>query len=159
MAAGCGRYQALTLAGDDLPMMLRILAIALVFAAGAARADGLQVVVSDADCRWLTAHLPADDVAYQPGRDVHGGTVAPADLPGSAQVALPDTIPIYLTIPVETFLGPDASPFVAPGDVDAGVVTIDRRTGEVAYNDVPVSTPGRAWLVAACDERAKSRHR
>ena len=37
-------------------------------------------------------HEPAPDVAYQPGVDVHGRAVAPADLNGGSQIELPDVI-------------------------------------------------------------------
>lgn len=45
----------------------------------------------------LVRHVPADDVAYQPGVDVDGNPVVPADVEGSVQLKLPQEI----TIPIE----------------------------------------------------------
>jgi hypothetical protein len=44
-------------------------------------------------------------VTYQPGVDVHGRPVALADLPGGAQVALPDAIPIVISVDVQERFG------------------------------------------------------
>ena len=57
------------------------------------------VVISGQDCQRLVRHVPAPDVAYKPGVDVHGKPVAPADLPGSAGgYQLPDHIEFNYTI-------------------------------------------------------------
>jgi len=49
------------------------------------------VTVNREDCQRLVRHVPAADVTYQPGVDVYGREVAPADLNGGVQIALPDT--------------------------------------------------------------------
>ena len=58
-----------------------------------------KVVISGQDCQRLVRHVPAPDVAYKPGIDVHGKAVAPADLPGGgAGFKLPDHIEFNYTI-------------------------------------------------------------
>lgn len=47
---------------------------------------------SDDDCRWLTRHIPDADVAYKPGVDVYGKPVVPADLNGTYDFELPETV-------------------------------------------------------------------
>src|SRR3546814_8990549 len=65
-------------------MRIQILAVGLVFvAASAAKADERRVVITAQDCSRLVEHSAAPDVAYRPGVDVRGRSVAPADLPGS----------------------------------------------------------------------------
>ena len=70
-----------------------------VLAALPALADD-RVAVSRADCQRLVAHVPAADVAYKPGVDVHGKAVASADLPGGGNdlKLLPDVIEFDYTI-------------------------------------------------------------
>ncbi len=49
-------------------------------------------------CQNLSAHQPAAGVAYQPGVDVNGKAVAPADAAGGAQIAVPDYISLPLSV-------------------------------------------------------------
>lgn len=53
-------------------------------------AAAASLTVSMADCARLTRHVPAADVAYQPGVDVQGQAVVPADLGGGLQVGVPE---------------------------------------------------------------------
>lgn len=48
------------------------------------------VRVTDDDCRRVVRHVPAADVAYEPGVDVRGNSVVPADLSPRADLALPE---------------------------------------------------------------------
>ena len=50
--------------------------------------SGDTVYVTDNDCRILSRHRPDQGVAYQPGVDVKGKYVAPADLNGGAASSL-----------------------------------------------------------------------
>ena len=63
--------------------------LALCLAPAAAGAETL--VVSRQDCQRLVRHVPAADVAYQPGVDVQGRPVAPADLGGGLDLGLPES--------------------------------------------------------------------
>ena len=54
--------------------------------------------VDPALCQALTKYVPDADVAYQPGVDVDGNAVAPADLPGSSQMQMPSKLEIPLTL-------------------------------------------------------------
>ena len=60
---------------------LFLLAAALA-APPAAAHEKATVAITRADCARLVAHRPAPDVAYQPGVDVYGREVVPADLGG-----------------------------------------------------------------------------
>ena len=57
------------------------------------------VVITESHCRELVRHVPADDVAYRPGVEVKGRSVAPADLGGGTHIPVPD--PFAITIKVE----------------------------------------------------------
>ncbi len=64
-------------------MIAKALATCLLMVAATASAEEVRVTVTRQDCARLIRHTPSADVAYQPGVDVKGREVAPADLPGS----------------------------------------------------------------------------
>lgn len=60
----------------------------------------VRIVITKVDCSRLIRHVPAADVAYQPGVDARGRAVAPADMPGSGANALPNLLSDVLEFPV-----------------------------------------------------------
>lgn len=120
------------------------------FAAVAAHAENIVIVEDVGACRLVEIHRPAPDVAYQPGVDVHGRPVAPADLAGSPAVVLPQDIPIDLGIPLSAFLGTETPPFLDEAEVDVGRVTVDIRTGALHYNGQRLDSP----YAVICEEEA-----
>ncbi|HIC81294.1 MAG TPA: hypothetical protein EYP07_10060, partial [Kiloniellaceae bacterium] len=88
-------------------LLAAILGLWLVAAgtAGPAWAEQPYLTITRADCQRLVRHLPAADVAYQPGVDVRGRPVAPADL-GAAEpgAAPPLALPQAVIIPIEVDL-------------------------------------------------------
>ena len=93
--------------------MLRTVSIAAtatlclgIGSAAAQQANGtaapLVITITKLDCSRLIQHIPAPDVAYKPGVDVHGRPVVSADAdPAQAEFArkiLPDVLEIPITI-------------------------------------------------------------
>lgn len=60
----------------------------------------VRIVITKVDCSRLVRHVPAADVAYQPGVDARGRAVAPADMPGSGAQAIPNLLPDVLEFPI-----------------------------------------------------------
>ena len=116
--------------------------------ASAQTGETATIVITAADCRALVAHQPAPDVAYQPGVDIRGRPVAPADLPGGLTVAPPTTfiIPIEIDL-VERFgvLPPDRG-----FEADALVGTVLYDDGRLFFNDQPLVDPVQAAIAEAC---------
>jgi hypothetical protein len=56
--------------------------------------------MSSGDCNRFVRHHPSADVEYKPGVDVRGKAVAPADLPGSRRIKLPDSYEFDITLQV-----------------------------------------------------------
>lgn len=110
--------------------------------------DRVVVTISRADCDRLVEHHPAPDVAYQPGADVNGSPVAPADLDGGIQVAVPETI--YIPIEVDLFdrFGIPANPALFEADAQVGEVTY--RDGRATFNGQPLQDEAAAELSARC---------
>lgn len=120
-----------------------------------ARAEAPALSVDPAFCRQLTKHTPAPDVAYQPGRDVHGKPVAPADLDGGAQIALPESFAIPLTADLFKFLNLDQGsfPFNAMPRNDINLGTLTLRGDQVFYNGRPLSPAQQNELIALCPQK------
>lgn len=127
-----------------------------VVAGGIPHADAQRLVVSRADCERLVSHVPAPDVAYAPGVDVYGRPVAPADLPGSRRVALPETITFDANADLRRFNLPKSSRLYAP-NVLLGKVTVE-RDGRVLFDGQPLQRDENAAIAELCRQRLMPQH-
>jgi hypothetical protein len=125
-----------------------LLSTSLFTGAAPASAD---LAVSRQDCDRLVKYQQPPGVEVQPGLDVHGRPVVPADVHGGAHIQLPETI----VIPVEVLLRKYA--FIPPGSplrqskAELGVLTV---TGDqVLYNGQPLTDQDEAALAAACRDQ------
>jgi len=117
------------------------LLIVLMIVPAALVAAPRTIVSEQGECRLVPIHKPDADVAYQPGVDVNGKAVAPADLPGSGGITLPNDITIGLRVPLADILGADTPPFLGDAGIDVGQVTVDRLTGALFYNGQRLDAP------------------
>ena len=108
------------------------------------------VAITSADCARLVAHVPGPDVAYEPGVDVYGREVAPADLGGTPRIELPETILIDIEIDLLQRFGIPASPALYDPDAEAGEVAY--RDGRFTFNGQPLQDEAQAELAARCQE-------
>jgi len=125
----------------------------------------LTISISKQDCSRLIRHFPNPDVAYQPGVDVHGRKVVPADLdPVAADFArrvVPDVLEIPLTInPInyrKNIQGTAVTSGLGKGfeltQSRIGTVKYDFRTNAFTYNDQPMLTDDQRELAEACLRR------
>lgn len=119
---------------------------AVIVLATASTVPAFAQTISERDCRRLERHVPAPDVAYRPGVDVRGRTVAPADLNPSVPI-VPERLALSLGVDLRERLGlpPDII-----ADLPLGVIEIDR--GTVLFNGRPIAPDVAAGLAAACAE-------
>ena len=108
------------------------------------------VAITRADCARLVAHVPGPDVAYQPGVDVYGREVAPADLGGTPRIELPETILIDIEVDLLQRFGIPASPALYDPDAEVGEVAY--RDGRFTFNGQPLQDEAQAELAARCQE-------
>lgn len=144
--------------------------LVLMIGTGPALADpvtvtGAPVYVTKADCMALVRHHPAPGTAYEPGVDVHGRYVAPADLPGSAgTVTLPERIEFDLRLNPMAYV-PAAGPVTnapapsgqgqPPGrfnntSLPLGHVAVDLGTGRATLDGRPLDGDQEKVVSDAC---------
>ena len=112
--------------------------------------NGVVIVTHDV-CARLQVYEPAPDVAYQPGVDVDGNPVAPAELPGSNDLDIDlDDIAIDPRIPLARFDGdPQArQPVLGEAEIDLGPITF--REGRPYLGGRPLRSAEEHALAAAC---------
>jgi hypothetical protein len=103
------------------------------------------------DCARLVQHFPAPDVAYAPGVDVRGRPVAPADLPGTGRIDVPDTITFDVAVDLRRYGLPPFSPLFQP-NVPLGQVTVE-RDGRAYFNGQPLQNADSDALARYCRQR------
>ena len=109
--------------------------------------------VDPALCRSLVQYQPDPSVAYQPGVDVHGKPVAAADLPGGAQIKMPDKINIPLTVNLAQALNLDTSAYPynqlgAGTEATLGIISVEGN--QVTFNGQPLSDAQQDKLAVLC---------
>jgi hypothetical protein len=105
-----------------------------------------------AACQWVTRHHPSADVDYQPGVDVNGDPVAPADLPGNGGIDLPKDINIAITVNTAKRLGIPANDLYK-GEVQVGMVTL--RGNQVLFNGKPIQPDAEQELLVLCRKKGE----
>lgn len=106
------------------------------------------VVISRADCDRLVSHVPAPDVAYQPGVDVHGRPVVPADLDGGIQLDVSENVLIAIQIDLFERLGIPPNP--GNYEADALIGLVEYRDGRFTFNGQPLQDEETAALAERC---------
>ncbi|MEO3430049.1 hypothetical protein AAFN88_14410 [Pelagibius sp. CAU 1746] len=126
----------------------------------AAAEDGY-LTISKADCGRLSRHFPAPDVAYQPGRDVRGKPVAPADLEGGPNgdggLVLPEAVVIPIEVSLFERYGLPANGINYKGDIFIGEVVVDVASGRAIFNGQPLQSEEEAELAARCQRILRDR--
>ena len=126
-----------------------VLGVTFLVLAAPAAATGQEAVLRAEDCRRAVAHVPAPDVAYRPGVDAYGRSVAPADLDGGGSgVQTPERVVIALGIPLADLLGGAVPPRLGAADVEIGRVVFEG--GRLTYNGQPLSDPAAQVVVERC---------
>jgi hypothetical protein len=119
---------------------------------GAAGDEAKIVHVSAEDCTRLVKHLPADDVTYQPGVDVHGQPVTPADIGAGSEIKLPDIIQIPITVDLQDRFGIPANSILFKAEAEIGVAEFRFSDERVTFNGVELTNEEERALAAACAE-------
>ncbi|PKU25823.1 hypothetical protein [Telmatospirillum siberiense] len=125
--------------------------------------SGAGVYVTRSDCMALVRHHPSPDVAYQPGTDVHGKYVAPADLPAdNGGFTLPDKVQFDLKInPMDYVKGQQSGSSSTSGTTTSSSkyantampvarISVDLKTGQTSLNGRPLEGEQDLYVLEAC---------
>ena len=109
------------------------------------------VAVSAQDCNRLAKYQEPPGIEYQPGVDVHGETVVPADLGGGVNIQLPKTIviPIELFIQDKYHIPTNWALWAAKAEI--GTVTVEGD--QVYFNGQQLTDPETAALADLCRQQ------
>jgi hypothetical protein len=119
--------------------------------------------VDKAVCRKVTKHIPDEDVAYQPGVDVHGKAVVPADVAPQTDYHIEDNFNMRLTLDAAKAFGlkvpniPSAASGANPNvpavmsDTVAGYITL--KHGKAYLNNRPMDDAQQNQLAILCKEQ------
>lgn len=107
--------------------------------------DG-QITLSSSVCPALAGVTAVPGADYQPGVDIHGTPVAPADLPPSAPSPALDDLPIVVGANLMKHYGGAGGRLFGGGII--GLITV--HEGRVYLNGAPLGGNERDMLVAAC---------
>ncbi|MEE8188846.1 MAG: hypothetical protein V3T80_06520 [Kiloniellales bacterium] len=111
--------------------------------------------ITKADCARLVKHVPAPDATYQPGVDVYGNPVAPADLGGAPRIELPETITLDIEVDIFERFGIPIDPDQYQTHADVGEVVYEN--GRFYYNGQPLQDEAEAELAARCQKIMRDR--
>ena len=114
--------------------------------------DRARVSIARTDCQRLVRHAPAPDVAYQPGVDVNGRPVVPADLGSGVRIQVPEVIQIPIDVDLQDRFGlpPDRELFKADAFIGSVVVTV--QDGRAYFNGQPLQDEAAFALSQRCQE-------
>lgn len=149
-----------TLTRGALPaafLSLLLLAVLVWAPALPAATEASYLTISQGDCARLARHHPADDVTYQPGRDVRGRPVVPADLEGESGLILPQAVVIPIEVDLFERFGIPANNANFKGDIFVGEVVVDVASGRATFNGQPLQSEAEAELAARCQRSLRDR--
>ncbi len=138
--------------------ILAILAVAMgagARAADRAPAHGRKVMVDRRICDSVTRYVQPPGVAYEPGVDVNGNPVAPADLPGGNTWTPPKTLQFPVILNPFNIHGSSSSTAAkefSNTQMPVAHVTVDLDSGEVLLDGKPISDTDAQAIAAACHE-------
>lgn len=124
-----------------------LLAIVLVYSAKAQT-----VTIKSSDCSNFVHHYPSSDVAYKPGVDAQGRSVAPADLGGGAQIKIPTEFSIPITVDLQKRLGVPTDPNNYQTQ-NFTIGTVTWKDGRGYFNGQPLQSEESERLAALCQKR------
>jgi len=116
-------------------------------------AEEVQLTVSEKNCARIEKHIVRSDVTYKPGVDVHGNSVAPADL-NQNQIKLPENVTIDLSLPLQDLFSAANPPSekLKNAEVQVGTLEYNLGNGKLTFNGQVLADPALHEIAAKCRE-------
>ncbi|MFM2128955.1 MAG: hypothetical protein RL477_501 [Pseudomonadota bacterium] len=89
-------------------------------------------------------------VDYQPGVDVEGNPVAPADLGGAPPIRLPEIVHIPITVDIAKRFGIPATSNLFKPEAYIGSAQVNLKDGRAWFNGQPLSSDEQHALSRLC---------
>ena len=113
------------------------------------------ITVARSDCELAVRYVTPPGVEYQPGVDVHGKPVVPADLYGDRSLALPESIPIVISDEQRKRFHLRYNSPLFDADAIVGIVEFHLSDRRLTFNGVELSDPEASALATLCREAAR----
>lgn len=129
-------------------------AILITFAASAAlAAEDTAIRITTSDCIRIVEHHPSADVAYQPGVDVRGRKVVPADVEASPD--LRNIVPqvIEFSVALNPLKGGAAR--FGETSLEVGKVSFDMKSRRATFNGKPLTRADTKRISKKCRDRLR----
>lgn len=125
-------------------------ALLILLAAGPVWASESTIKITKSDCIRLVEHRPNADVAYQPGVDVRGRKVAPADVDSGP--VLKNLVPEILEFSIALNPLKGGAARFGETSLNVGTIKFDMNTKRATFNGEPLSRRDTRLLSRKCKE-------
>jgi hypothetical protein len=132
-----------------------IAALAIV-AATTTRAAERTIAIARSDCELAVRYVAPAGVDYQPGVDVNGRPVAPADLDDGRRLQRPESIPVIISEDTRKRFHVSHHSPLFDADAVVGIVELRLSDRRLTFNGVELSDPEANALAAMCRDATKS---
>lgn len=124
--------------------MKKIILCALLFFPFQAMAQ--DIVIEEEYCQYLTEYEQPVGVEYQPGVDVDGNAVVPADIQAT-QITPPAVIEFNIAVDVAEYIGLPTQPGI---ETISNMGTIQVANNQLYFNGEPLKPDSEKALLALC---------
>lgn len=114
------------------------------------------VAIARSDCELAVRYVTPAGVDYQPGVDVHGHPVVPADLDEARRLQLPESIPVVIGEDLRRRFHLSRRSPLFDADAVVGIVELRLRDRRLTFNGVALDDPEADALAAMCRDAMKS---
>ena len=118
---------------------------------GAQAAEDTAIRIAKSDCIRIVEHHPSADVAYQPGVDVRGKKVVPADVEASPN--LRNIVPEVIEFPVALNPLKGGAARFGETSLEVGKVSFDMKSRRATFNGKALTRSETRRISKKCRER------
>lgn len=112
-----------------------------------------EITITKVACQYLARHQMAANADYEPGVDVEGRAVVPADLPDTGdRLKLPETITVEIAPALAHWLPNQDVPYETLKLSRINLGTVSMTGGVLTFNGQPLGSSRQDELLALCLE-------
>ncbi len=112
-----------------------------------------EITITKVACQYLARHQMAANAEYEPGVDVEGRAVVPADLPDTEdRLQLPETITVEIAPALAHWLPNQDVPYESLKLSRINLGTVSMTGGVLTFNGQPLGSSRQDELLALCLE-------